>query len=188
MRKTIILLACTAFVACNKNGKEEQKANAVVWAETAETTMPMTKDSLWSQEDWDKTYKLDKPQIFNSITKAVRSGKLKACSFLNLDIDYTIPEFDAILSHWDSTHQVDDVNNPGTMISAPLKYDTNPDDISQIRFQEKIVFDTLTNTLTKKVTSALFLQYAKSQSGEILGMKPLFRVKFPDGNSAAEKK
>ena len=188
MKKTIIVLACTAFVACNKNGNEEQKSNAVVWAETAETSMPMTKDSLWSQEDWDKTYKLDKPQIFNSITKAVRSGKLKACSFINHDIDYTLAEFDALLTRWDSTHQVDDVNNPGTTILAPIKYETSPDDISQIRFEEKIVFDTLTNTLTKKVTSALILANKLDETGHVQGLKPLFCVKFPDANAAAEKK
>ena len=188
MKKTIIVLACTAFLACNKNGNEEQKSNAVVWAETAETTMPMTKDSLWSQEDWDKTYKLDKPQIFNSITKAVRSGKLKACSFINPDIDYTLPEFDAILSRWDSTYMTDNPKIPGTKMNVPIRIDTSPDDISQIRFEEKIVFDTLTNTLSKKVTSALILAFKLDETGQVVGQKPLFCVKFPDANAAAEKK
>ncbi len=188
MKKTIIILACFAFVACNKNEKVDQKSNAVVWAETAETTLPMTQDSLWTKEEWDKIFKLDKAQIFNSITKAVRSGKLKACTYLNPNNDLTLPEFEAILTRWDSTHAVEDVNKPGTMIYAPVKSEIKPEDISQLRFEEKIVFDTLTNTLSKKVTTIHFIKYKLTESGEVMGQMPVFSVKFPDANAAEEKK
>ena len=191
MKKLFILMSCTVFFACNKNGKEMQNqtsGNSIVWAETSESNLPMVQDSAWSKEEWDKAYKLDKDKIFNSITRAVLSGKLKAYSWYP-ENEVTIPEFKAILVSWASTHQVEDINHPGTFQAAAISTTLTGDDIAQLRFDEKIEYDTITSTVSKKVSVIQFIGVKKNpQTGEVMGLKKLFDVKLPEGTTAEAKK
>ena len=190
MKISIILFACIAFIACNQKGKDEQnqaKTNTIVWAETAESNLPIARDTMWSKDEWDKAYKMDKGAIFNSVKKAVLAGKLKAYSFLR-DEPLTIAEFNSLIVRWDSTHTMEDANHPGTIVSAPIKYEVTPDDVAELRFDEKIEYDTVSNSVSKKVSAIHFVGFKINEMGEILGKKPLFDVKFPDGDYKEAKK
>ena len=185
MKKVLITIGCIALVACSKNTNDnQQSANTVVWAETEESYLPMVQDSMWSKEEWDKAYKVDKEKIFKSVVGAVLKGKLKAYGWYP-EKEMSVESFQNVLVHWDSTHQVEDANNPGVMITAPIKVTVTHDDISEIRMDERMEFDTLTNTLIKKVNVLQFIGFKYDQNGRILGKKKFFDVKL--GNDAANE-
>ena len=191
MKKILIIGVCVALFACNKNGKDGQNqtnGTTILWAETAESNLPMVQDTMWSKEQWDKAYKMDKPAIFHSIKNAVISGKLKAYTWYP-DGAMTPKEFEAILSSWDSTATVEDANNPGTIITAPVKTDVTPEDMIEMRFDEKIEFDTVSFSVNKKVSVIQFIGYKiHPVTHEVMGKKKLFDVKLPDGTNAEAKK
>lgn len=188
MKKIAILLVSAALLGCNKNTNQETKNTKVLWAETVQSNVSLVRDSLWDEADWNAINKYDKEKIFSSITQAVLSGKLKAY-FDYPSSELTIKEFNNILVQWDSTNQMEDPKNPGTMITAPMKMELTSDDIVQLRFNEKIELDTISYTLNKKVSFITFLTYKTANTGEILGLKYLFDVKLNDlPNNQQEKK
>lgn len=187
MKKAIILLLFTALVACNKNINQETSNTKVLWAENVQSTVPMERDTLWTKEDWKAVYNYDKEKIFTTITNAVLSGKLKA--YIDYPgTAYSVNEFNTILANWDSTNYAEDVNNPGTMISSPVKMEIKPDDIIQLKFNEKIELDTVSYTLSKKVSFVTFVSYKYDNVGEILGLKKLFDVKLNEGTENKKEK
>lgn len=182
MKKTAILLLFTALLACNKNTNQETKNTKVLWAENVQSNVTLVRDSLWSEYDWYSAYKYNKGEIFSSITQAVYSGKLTAYyDYLSYPLSViTVKEFNNILVQWDSTAVVEDPNEPGTMIFAPIKMEIVPDDIVQLRFNEKIELDTLSYILIKKVSSVSIFANKTNDYGEVVGIKHLFDVKFND--------
>lgn len=183
MKKIILLFVLTAtIIACQKNKNQEIKDNKVVWAETAQTILPLDRDTSWSEADWNAAYKYDKKQLFTSVTKAVLSGKLQAYASYP-GTPFTVKEFDHFLVGWDSTNQVEDVNNPGVFISAPLKTEITPEEISQLRFHEKIEWDTVSYSLIRKVSYISFYTYRYNfnevtNTLNVIGYKKLFDVKL----------
>lgn len=179
MKKTNILMLITAFVACNNSTMAQAtKTNKVLWAEKAQSTLPLERDTLWNIEEWNAVYKYDKKKIFESITHAVESGKLKAyADYPNGEL--TIKKFNNILVKWDSTNYIEDVKNPGTMIISPMKKELKPDDIVQIKFNERIELDTVSYILNKIVSSISFFTYKYDERGEvILSLTKIFDVKL----------
>ena len=160
MKKLIFILLCATFVACNKNTTTDAKAevenHSVVWASTVRTFIPLVQDTTIEKSDWDELNKYDKKTIFESVKSAVLKGKLKAY-----------------------------YSYPGTALSLPefneIIKDINSDDLIRIFLDEKVELDTTNYTLNKKVTTAAFTIYKKvKETGEILGYKVLFQVKFND--------
>ena len=179
MKKIAILFILTAIIACNKSTNQETTNNKVLWAENVQSIVPLVRDTTWNEVDWDAAYKYDKEKIFSSITHAILSGKLKAYT------DYpnsalTVKEFNNILVQWDSTFVVEDPNNPGTMISAPVKFEVKSEDITQLKFNEKVELDTVSYSLSKKVSYITFFANKYNEVGDILGVKKIFDVKLND--------
>jgi Cu/Ag efflux protein CusF len=187
MKKVFLIISCAAIAGCSKpnSDKQQDSGNTVLWAETSESYLPMIQDSMWSKLEWDKVYKVDKEKIFKTVVSAVLNGKLKAYGWYP-EKEMTVETFKKLLDHWDSTHVVDDINNPGTMILAPIKVTITHDDIAEIRMDEKMEFDTVSNTLIKKVNVLQFIGFHyDAQTGNINGKKKLFDVKL--GNDADNK-
>lgn len=182
MKKKFILFLLTAIIACNNKTKQETKNNSLVWADNVESTVPMVKDTLWNKEDWEKTFRYDKKAIFASVTNGILSGKLKAYSSYP-DGELTTTEFKSIIEKWDSTATVEDTNNPGTMINAPILMKLTADDIVQLRFNEKVELDTVGYTINKKVSFITFIGYhINNSTKEVDGLKKLFDVKLNDAS------
>lgn len=169
--KIVILLLFTAIVACNKNTNQETKNNEVLWAENVQTILPMepdTTDPYWSEKE----------KIFSSIVPAVLSGKLKA--YANYPSPpLTLKEFNNILVKWDTT-QVENPANPGVFFTVPVKIELTSDRITGIKFNEKIELDTISFSISQKVSYITFLTYKENETGEIMGNKKLFDVKLND--------
>ncbi len=179
MKKTAILVMFTALIACNKNSNPEAKNTKVLWAENVQSTVPLIWDTLWDQAEWNNIYKYDKGKIFTTIRDAVYSGKLKAY-FGYPDGELTIKEFYNILVQLDSTNVMEDIKNPDTMKVVIIKKEITPEDIVQIKFNEKIELDTASYILIKKVSFVTFLTNKYDGNGDLLGLKYLFDVKLND--------
>lgn len=177
MKKTTILFVLAALVACNQNPNQETKNTKVLWAENAKSILPMEADTSWSIEVWIAD-SIQKEKIFSSITHAVLSGKLKAyADYPNKE--FTVQEFKNTLVKWDSSVVVEDPNNSGVMINAPLLIEVTPDNIVQINFNEKIEFDTLSYTINKKVSIVSFFSYKYNANWELCkDNKKVFDVKL----------
>lgn len=179
LKKTAILLSFAALSACTKPNDEETKNNKIVLAENVQSNALVSLDSTWDENAWKSLYKYDNKLILNTIANGVRAGKLKVYSDLSQgDSELSIKEFDNLLVKWDSTATTEDPNNPGTFITAPIKYEMEPESIVQLRFNEKIEMDTVTYTLHKTVSSVTFIAYKYGENGDILGLKSLFEVKL----------
>lgn len=63
----------------------------------------------------------------------------------------TVFDVENLFTRWDSTNIVDDPNNPGIYVMAPLKRETYTSDVYAIRFYEDWYYDAETFTLKKKV-------------------------------------
>lgn len=167
MKQITILLLFTTLVACNKNAKQDISNTKVVWAENVQSIVPMERDTLWTKEEWDAVYKYDKEKIFKSITNAVLSGKLKAYA------DYPGTPYTVI-----------EVSN----LLAPDKKEVTSKDVVQLKFNEKIELDTVSYTLSNKVSYITFLSKKYNEDGELLGLKKLFDVKLNEDTEVQKER
>ena len=167
--------------ACNKaEVKEEVKYNNLVLAEDIQTILPLEKDTSlnWEHADFtNASVKFDEKVLFSTITKAVLNGKIKAYSEYP-DKELTPAQVDKMLASWDSTAMAEDPNHPGVMVSAPMKFEISYWSVPQIRFHEKIELDTVTNVLHKTTSHITLYIFKQTETGEIVGHKKLFDVKF----------
>lgn len=184
MKKLLPLFIVTALISCNNKEIEEQKStttkdvidNNVLWAETAQSVLPLEKNSLWTEEEWKEEYKYDKELIFSSITKGVLSGKLKAYSMYP-DYELSIKEFqDIIGSYSTEIVEVEDPEQPGSYKTIEMKQELQHQDLSEIKFVEKIKLDTSSYSLTRDVSSIQFYGNKYNSDGEKIGLKRLFDV------------
>lgn len=179
MKKTAILLSFAALAACTKPADKETINNKILLAENVQSNTLVAPDTTWDKKAWNSLYKYDNKLILNTIANGVRAGKLKVYSDLSRpDSELSVKEFDNLLVQWDSTATTEDPNNPGNFIASPIKYEMAPEDIIQLRFNEKIEMDTVTYTFHKTVSSVTFITYKYGESGDVLGLKSLFEVKL----------
>ncbi len=179
MKKIIVLIALTTTLfACNKPAAEETNKNTLTLAENAYTVLPLETEQGWStSSQLNADNKMDRKKIFSSLIDAVLAGKLKA--YLNFpESELTANEVQAILVQWDSTHTVEDPNNPGTMISAPMKYEISASNTTQLIFNETIMLDTVSYAINKKVSYVTLCTSKMTNTGEIIGIKKVFDVKM----------
>jgi len=95
--------------------------------------------------------------------------------------DMTKSEVEGMLVKWDSTHQTEDPNSPGTMISAPTKNVTSTDKVWQYWVKEDWFFDKQRSVLDVRIIGLCPLIEKKTESGESTGAStPLFWIYFPD--------
>lgn len=210
MKKTVILLLFIALIAFNKNiNAQVSKNNKVLWAENVESVVPLEipfkgDSAAWYDKDnkfklnwyrlqftpiqiWNVALKYDKEKMFSSITRAVLSGKLKAYTdYPNQGTELTLKEFNNILVKWDTTDTpmtaYDRNGGSGEMpIETTIKDELRPDEITQLKFNETIEFDTVSYTLIKKISRITFYTAEITERGERIGNdKEIFYVKLND--------
>ena len=95
--------------------------------------------------------------------------------------DYTKTEVEGILSKWDSTNTIDDVNNPGATITAPVKRDVKSSDITKYQLKEDWFFDRQRSVLDVRIVGMQVMKEKKTEgTGEVVGDAPIFWIYFPE--------
>lgn len=129
---------------------------------------------------------LDRKSLFDVIKDAaLNNGTITLFDQATVDdefrYDMTKSEIEKALVRWDSTHQAEDPNNPGTMISAPIKEETTSDKIWKYWVKEDWFFDRQRSVLDVRIIGICPLIEKISETGEHLGGdKALFWVYFPE--------
>jgi gliding motility associated protien GldN len=85
-----------------------------------------------------------------------------------------------LLVTWDSTHQIEDVNKPGIYFKIPLKTEITGSAIRQYWIKEDWYFDKQRSVMESRIVGICPLVEKVSESGDVLGLKPLFWIYFPD--------
>ncbi|MCE3280138.1 MAG: hypothetical protein K0S44_2329 [Bacteroidetes bacterium] len=180
MKRIIILslFSISLLFSCDKKEEKSgsEKNNGLVWAENVTTIMPMERDTLWDKADFtNASNKFDREKLFNSITKAVMNGKLKAYSDFPQG-ELSLKDVEHILVQWDTL----EVKDPETGISsiAPVKNEIGSQRIPYIQFNETIVLDTMKYEIIKKVSVVTLIEFKMTESGDIVGKRKLFDVKL----------
>jgi gliding motility associated protien GldN len=122
--------------------------------------------------------------LFDVLKCAVLEGDLKAFANPVFDDEFSSPmtrsEISSLLVSWDSTHQSEDVNDPGNYISTPLKKEITSAGIRQYWIKEDWFFDGERSVMEVRIIGICPLSEKVSESGEVIGVKPLFWIYFPD--------
>ncbi len=171
---TITISGLICFLICCKqeNNKESESTVSIdttkkeVWAELVETNTMLVKPEGWDDEYWKSVHKnMDCQQLFNTILKAVLTGKKKAYDIFT-DSVLTIDEVKEMVNTGQTVSANKDTQAP--TISA--------DDLSLIRMREKWIFDKEKFSLEKQVSRIDLIYKKLDENGEYIGDKPLFYV------------
>lgn len=156
-------------------------------------------DVMWSKRTWrvlDLREKLNEPMyyptepkvclmsLFDVLKCAVLEGNLTAFANPVFDDEFTTPmtkqEVMNLLVTWDSTHVSEDAANPGTTITTPMKTEITSADIHQYWVKEDWFFDKQRSVMEVRIVGICPLTLKKSESGDVIGSKPLFWIYFPE--------
>ena len=156
-------------------------------------------DVMWSKRTWrviDLREKLNLPiyypeeptvclmNLFDVFKCALLDGGLLAFSNPIFDDEFTSPmskmELMNLLVSWDSTHETEDVNNPGEYLKTPLKTEITGSAVRQYWIKEDWYFDKQRSMMEARIVGICPLVEKVSESGDVIGMKPLFWIYFPD--------
>ncbi len=156
-------------------------------------------DVMWSKRVWrviDLREKLNLPiyypeeptvclmSLFDVLKCALLNDNLQAFANPIFDDEFTMPmtkeELKNMLVTWDSTHQSEDVNNPGEMINTPVKTEITARSIRQYWIKEDWYFDKQRSVMEAKIVGICPLAEKISERGEVVGVNPLFWIYFPD--------
>lgn len=159
-------------------------------------------DVMWSKRTWrviDMREKINLPiyyptepttalrSLFDVIRCAVLQDSLTAFANPAFDDEFKNPmtkvEVNNLLVHWDSTHQVEDINNPGVMITVPIKTEITAANVRQYWIKEDWFFDKQRSVMECRIVGICPLVDKISESGEIVGAKPLFWIYFPEARA-----
>ncbi len=95
--------------------------------------------------------------------------------------DMTKTEIENLLVSWDSTNTVEDVNNPGVQLVAPLKKDITTEKVWKYWVKEDWFFDKQRSVLDVRIIGLCPLVEKLTEGGEATGGdKALFWVYFPE--------
>ncbi len=156
-------------------------------------------DLMWSKRTWrviDLREKLNLPlyypvdpspclmSLFDVLKSAVLTGALKAYANPVFDDEFTqemtIADVQKFLVSWDSTNQVEDINNPGQYITVPVKEEIKAQNICQYWLKEDWFFDKQRSVMEVRIVGLCPLAQKLSEDGEVVGVKPLFWIYFPE--------
>jgi hypothetical protein len=184
---TLLLFSIASCTNKEENPTKSEKG-LVTWSDSIQSVIPLEKDTLRDNPDFTNIdAAFDKEKIFNSILSSIRSGKMKAYTDYP-KFELSQKDIDALLVKWDSTNVVEDPNNPGVTVSAPMKIQITSAQLSQIRLHESISFDTLSGTFDRKVKFMTVYIYKFDDSGAVLGLKKLFDVAESAKHGEADNK
>ncbi|MCK6649005.1 MAG: gliding motility protein GldN [Bacteroidia bacterium] len=163
-------------------------------------------DVMWSKRIWrviDMREKLNLPiyyptepkvglrSLFDVLKCAVLEDSLTAFANPAFDDEFKNPmtkaEIRSVLIHWDSTHQTENVENPGEMIVSPMKTEITAGDVRQYWIKEDWFFDRQRSVMECRIIGICPLVEKKSESGEVVGLRPLFWIYFPEARSYLAK-
>ena len=95
-------------------------------------------------------------------------------------LEMTIAEVNQVLVSWDSTNQVEDPNDPGVLIDAPIKMETTSDLVWKYWVKEDWFFDRQRSVMEVRILGLCPLVEKKTETGEGTGAdKALFWIYFP---------
>lgn len=178
MKNFLFFFSIFALIACNQKPTEEVKNMKLVWAQNATSVFPLEMDTTWDGTNLlNAANKFDREQLFLSIKKGILEGKLKAYKNFPYN-ELSAYQIQTTFVEWDSTAQVEDPNNPGTFISAPIKDELTFTEIPHIHFNETIELDTIAYTLSRKTSYITLYKYKRTEKGEIAGIIKLCDVKL----------
>lgn len=122
--------------------------------------------------------------LFDVLKCAVLEHDLTAFSNPALDDEFRSPmtrdEVRSMLVSWDSSYQTPSLDNPDVMIPSPLKKEITSEDISQYWIKEDWFFDKQRSVMEVRIVGICPLTVKKTEEGEVVGVKPLFWVYFPE--------
>lgn len=136
---------------------------------------------------------LDRKSLFDAIKDAILvNGTIIAFNNPALDdefkLEMTKSEVEALLVQWDSTNEVEDPNNPGVMIKAPIKNETTTDKVWKYWVKEDWFFDRQRSVLDVRIIGLCPLVEKKTETGESTGAdKALFWIYFPQARPVFAK-
>jgi gliding motility associated protien GldN len=161
---------------------------------------------MWSKRVWrvlDLREKLNLPMyypeeptvcimsLFDVLKCALLNSDLTAYSNPIFDDEFTTPmtkaEITNTLISWDSTNEVEDVNNPGVMIKVPLKKEITARSIRQYWIKEDWFFDKERSVMECRIVGICPLTEKTSEGGDVVGVRPLFWIYFPDARKFLAK-
>jgi gliding motility associated protien GldN len=156
-------------------------------------------DVMWSKRVWRvidlrekmnlSLYYPEQPQVclqslFDVLKCAILEHDLTAFNNPVFDDEFQTPmtkaEVGSLLISWDSLNEVEDVNNPGTYIKVPVKKEITSTEIRQYWIKEDWFFDRQRSVMECRIVGICPLAQKLSESGEVVGVKPLFWIYFPD--------
>jgi gliding motility associated protien GldN len=214
--KSVMMLLMTSelvFAQCNlQTSVEHPQVPDPCNSERISRPFPVTypemreADVMWSKRTWriiDLREKLNLPMyypqepklclmsLFDVLKCAVLEGDLNAFANPAFDDEFRNPmtkkEVLDLLIKWDSTALVENVNDPGEMIPVPLKTEITSSNVYQYWIKEDWFFDRTRSVMEVRIIGICPLTQKTSSSGEVIGMKPLFWIYFPDARKYLAK-
>ncbi len=131
---------------------------------------------------------LDRKSLFDVIKDAAIKGiggNITAFGNPAMDDEFrfelTVSEIESMLVKWDSTAMAEDPENPGTMISAPVKNVTSSDMVWKYWIKEDWFFDKQRSVMDVRIIGLCPLIEKKTEFGESTGAdQALFWIYFPE--------
>lgn len=203
-----ILVAVVAFLAFGEVRAQVLDPNfpdQVYLRENTRTRKPIPytylreADVMWSKRVW-RTIDLrekfnhplyypesrinDRRSLFDVLRDALEAGQINAFDNPAMDDEFKVKmtkaQIEDLFVQWDSTNQVEDPNNPGTFILAPIKNELTSNNIKAYWIKEDWFFDKQRSVMDVRILGICpMAEKADPSTGEIIGYTPKFWVYFP---------